>query len=47
LAASKALVLEVERLCEVVADDFAVRNLGNKNAPALESARAIFKDSAF
>ncbi len=44
LAASKALVSEVERLCEIAADRFA---LEHKEAPALLGARAAFKDSSF
>jgi Zn-dependent protease with chaperone function len=44
LAASTALVSEVERLCEIAADRFA---LEQKEAPALLGARAAFKDSSF
>lgn len=44
LAASTALVSEVERLCEIAADRFA---LEHKEAPALLGARAAFKDSSF
>ncbi len=43
-AASKALVAEVERLCELSADAYALKH---KTAPALESARAAFNGSSF
>ncbi|MEY4060481.1 MAG: hypothetical protein RIQ31_143, partial [Actinomycetota bacterium] len=44
LAASTALVSEVERLCEIAADCFA---LEHKEAPALLGARAAFNDLSF
>lgn len=44
LAASKALVAEVDRLCEAAADTSAK---GQKNAPALEGARAVFQGLTF
>ncbi len=41
LAASRALVSEIELLCEIAADKFALKKV---NAPTLKLARSLFED---